>query len=79
MKYYLRNVNDGTITEWTMDDILDMLNSARSPQWIPYDKMDFQEGLTHFTEYRIATKLERNIAANKKAKNYKFTESDVPF
>lgn len=79
MKYYLRNVNDEQITEWIMSDILDMLNSGRSPKWIPYDSNDWKEGLLHFTEYELTSKHDYNRQVIRDSIKHKPWDGEVPF
>lgn len=41
----------GRIEYWTMEQILDEINRDRSEGWIPYDEVDWKEGLAEFTEW----------------------------
>lgn len=49
-RYKLKNSNDGSIVNWTIDEILYEINRDRSDEWTDYDSNDWKEGL-YWTDY----------------------------
>jgi len=41
-----------TLVDWTVEEILEMINRDRSDEWLCYDETDWQEGL-EFTDYEL--------------------------
>lgn len=52
-KYRLKNVEDNTIIELSIKEILEEINRDRSDLWIDYNKSNWQEGIEEFTEYTL--------------------------
>ena len=50
MKYKVKEIESGKVSEWTLSDILDEINRDRSNQWTPYDETDWREGWENWVE-----------------------------
>ena len=60
MKYKIKNIETGTIEEWSVSRVLEEINRDRSPEWTPYDETDdLVEAWSHWVEaeevYSIVT------------------------
>ena len=41
---------DGDVHYWTLDRVVDHINSDRGPEWVPYEASDWKEGWSNFCE-----------------------------
>lgn len=56
MTITLKEISTGTTQEWTLEQMLDFINSDRNPEWVPYTEKDWKDGWDHFgapEEYTI--------------------------
>ena len=51
--YKIRDVEDGSVYNMTLDMILEEINCDRSEGWEDYDETDWREGLAEFTTYEV--------------------------
>lgn len=51
--YKLLDENNGTVSEWTLPEILAEINKDRSDGWTDYNCSDWREGLEQFTCYSL--------------------------
>ena len=55
--YLLKNTETGKTKKWKLSAILKEINRDRSDEWQDYDKTDWKEGLSEFTEYELIKKV----------------------
>jgi hypothetical protein len=49
-KIKVRYVEENEVHDWTLEDVLDVINRDRSEHWTDYDKSDWQEGWDNWVE-----------------------------
>jgi len=49
-KIKVRYVEENEVHDWTLEDVLDVINRDRSENWTDYDKSDWQEGWDNWVE-----------------------------
>lgn len=57
-KFIVQDVLNGTLYEWTIDDILGEINRDRSEKWTDYDETDWKEGWYEWCENDVYTLVE---------------------
>ena len=57
----IRNEETGEIHIWTIPRILKEINRDRSAEWSNYNKRDWREGLSEFTEFKLIKKMKKVI------------------
>lgn len=50
MKYKVKEIESGKVSEWNLSDILNEINRDRSSQWTPYEKTDWRDGWENWVE-----------------------------
>lgn len=50
MKFIVKDLHDGDILEWTLEEVLEEINRDHSPDYTPYDKTDWKEGWDEWCE-----------------------------
>ena len=56
--YRVKDIQTGTIIEWTIDDILSEINRDRSDKWTDYVEADWEEGWYEWCEGDIYTLIQ---------------------
>jgi len=50
MKFIIKDLHDGEILEWTMEEVLEEVNRDHSNEFIPYNESDWKDGWDAWVE-----------------------------
>jgi len=53
--YELKEISDGKVFYWTLEQILEEINRDRSEEWTDYDETDWEEGWNEWCEGEFYT------------------------
>ena len=79
-KFIVKDVQEGSIYEWSMEDVLSEINRDRSDKWTPYDESDWEEGWNEWCEgdiYTLVKKPHTMIVKNDYTDEQNFTHIDA--
>ena len=55
--YKVKDLYDGKVHEWTLQEVLEEINRDHSDDWVPYDESDWEEGWENWCEGVVYTML----------------------